>query len=578
MMAVTAERRVVIALAAAGALLAGAVLPVKAIDVEHSVWDTALSGASGLLFLGAGAFAHYRRPENRVGLLMVLVGIGWFAEDVRFLPFPVTHTLGLMLSTASAAFLAHLVLAFPTGHLTSRPQRWLVGTAYVAVFGLTPLGALFIDLRGIGPAYQQNLLYVDLPWLRPVMDRLVSAVGAVVAAGVVVVLVRRWVRATAPHRRLLGPVLLTVLIGGVASLIGNALGRFDPVRIGTLSVYRAAFCLLPLAFLAGVLRVRLGRTAVAELLVDLQRPMSAADLRDRLATALGDRSLQVGYWRPDAGELVDAAGAPLALPPPESGRAVTYVDRAGERVAALIHDAALREDGHVLRAVTAAAGLTLENQRLTAEVGAQLAEVRASRARIVAAVTEERRRMERDLHDGVQQGLVAAVIGVRAVAQQLGPEAGDGVRALLRGCGEGLDAALAGLRALARGIHPAILSEDGLVAALRALVERAPVPVEVAAADIPRLPPAVEATAYLVVAEALTNAMKHAHADRIRITVVSDGGRIRVAVADDGTGGADLAAGSGLLGLADRVRALDGDLIVESAPGRGTTVSAVLPS
>jgi signal transduction histidine kinase len=572
-----ATRWVVYALAAVGVLLAGVVLPFKVLDAEHSVGEGIFTGVSGLLFLGAGVVASHRRPENRVGLLMVLVGVGWFAEDVRFVPFPATHTLGLMLSTASSGFLAHLVLAFPTGRLGSRPLRWLVATAYVTVFGLTPFGALFMDLSDIGPAYQRNLLHVDSPSMLVVVSRLVSAIGAVVAGGVVVVLARRWVLATAPRRRLLGPVHLTFLVGGLAAMVGNALPQFDPVRIGTLTVYRVAFCVLPLAFLAGVLRVRLGRTAVAELVIDLQRPLSAAQLRDRLAAALGDRSLQVGYWRPDAGELVDAAGAPLAVPPPKSGRVVTFVDRAGERVAALIHDAALSEDGHVLRAVTAAAGLTLDNQRLTAEVRAQLAEVRASRARIVAAVTEERHRMERDLHDGVQQHMVAAAIGIRAAELRLGADAGDGVRVLLRACGEGLDTALSDLRSLARGIHPAILSEDGLVAALQSLVERVPAPIELVAAEVPRLPLAVEATAYFVVAEAVTNAIKHAHADRIRITVVSQQGRIRVAVHDDGIGGAALAAGSGLLGLADRVRALDGDLVVESVPGRGTTVSAVLP-
>ncbi|MDQ7911236.1 sensor histidine kinase [Phytohabitans sp. ZYX-F-186] len=573
-----AGRGVVHPLVAAGVLLAAVVLPCKAADAEHSVGESVFTGVSGLLFLGAGAVAHHRRPDNRVGLLMVLVGLGWFAEDVRFVPFPLTHTLGLMLSTASSGFLAHLVLAFPAGRLGSRPLRWLVGTAYVAVFGLTPFGALFQDVSGIGPAYQRNLLHVDSPAMLSAVSTSVAAIGAVVAGAVVVVLVRRWVRATPPQRRLLGPVLLTFLVGGLASAAGNAFNQFDPVRLGALTVYQVAFCVLPLVFLAGVLRVRLGRTAVAELLIDLQRPLSPAQLRDRLATALGDRTLQIGYWRPDAGELVDAAGAPLARPAPGSGRAVTYVDRAGERVAALIHDEALREDGHVLRAVTAAAGLTLDNQRLTAEVRAQLGEVRASRARIVTAITEERRRMERDLHDGVQQHVVAAAIGIRAVESQLGPEAGDGVRVLLRACGEGLDTALSDLRSLARGIHPAILSEDGLVAALQSLVERVPAPVELVAAEIPRLPPAVEATAYFVVAEAVTNAVKHAQADRIRVTVLPDPGGIRVAVDDDGTGGAAVASGSGLLGLADRVRALDGDLVVRSESGRGTTVCAVLPA
>ncbi|GAA4463991.1 hypothetical protein GCM10023170_071070 [Phytohabitans houttuyneae] len=565
-------------LVAAGVLLAAVVLPCKAVDVEHSVWESVFTGFSGLLFLGAGAVAHHRRPDNRVGLLMVLVGVGWFAEDVRFIPFALTHTLGLMLSTASSGFLAHLVLAFPTGRLGSRPLQWLVAAAYVAVFGLTPLGALFQDVSHIGPDYQRNLLFIDSPAMLAAVAAVVAAIGASVAGAVAGVLVWRWVRATPPQRRLVGPVLLTFLLGGAASATGNALSQFDAVRIGALTVYKVAFCVLPLVFLAGVLRVRLGRTAVAELLVDLQRPLSPAELRDRLAAALGDPTLQVGYWRPDATELVDAAGAPLPLPPPGSGRTVTYVDRAGQRVAALLHDAALCEDGHVLRAVTAAAGLTLENQRLTAEVRAQLGEVRASRARIVTAVTEERRRMERDLHDGVQQHVVAAAIGIRAVESQLGSETGDGARVLLRACGEGLDTALSDLRSLARGIHPAILSEDGLVAALQSLVERMHAPVELAAAEIPRLPLAVEATAYFVVAEAVTNAMKHAHADRIRITVEPARGAIRVTVDDDGIGGAAVTAGSGLLGLADRVRALDGDLSVRSLPGQGTTVTAILPA
>jgi signal transduction histidine kinase len=557
--------------------LASVVLPFKALDVGHSVTETVFDGVSGLLFLGAGAVGHQRRPENRVGLLMVLVGLGWFAEDVRFIPLSVVYTAGLVFVAASSGFIAHLVLAFPEGRLATRLERWLVAAAYATSFGFSALGVLFTDPRAYGQTYPRNLLVVASPEpMRTVLDQLSNAAGAVVAAGVVAVLVRHWFTATAPRRRVLAPVLLTSLIGGVASAAGNAVGDTSVSRL-LLPIYQVAFCVLPLAFLAGVLRVRLGRTAVAKLLVDLQRPLPAEGLRDRLAAALGDRSLQVGYWRPGEAQLVDAAGIALDLPEDGSGRVVTFVDQGGRRVAGLIHDAALCEDGHVLEAVTAAAGLMLDNQRLTAEVRAQLAEVRASRARIVAAVTEERRRMERDLHDGVQQGLVAAAIGVRVVEQRLGP-AGDGeVRALLRACGEGIDTALADIRALARGVHPAILSEEGLVAALAALVERTPLPVELTAAAVPRLAAPVEATAYLVVAEALANAMKHAHATRIRVAVLQDGGWVRVKVCDDGIGGAD-PTGSGLLGLSDRVRALDGDLVVRSDPGRGTSVEAALPA
>lgn len=561
-----------------GVLLAATVLPYKAHDSAHSLSETLFGGVSGLLFIGAGALAYRRRPDNRVGLLMVAVGIGWFAEDVQFLPWPSTFAVGLMLGMASSGFIAHLVLAFPTGRLTSRPQRWLVATAYVVSFGLAPVGALFVDPRDYRPDLRSNVLLVgSWPEFVAALGRFVDGVGALVAIGIVLVLVGRWRSASPPQRWVLAPVFVTGLIGAGASAAGSAFDDTSPVRLALLNVFRIAFCLLPLGFLAGVLRVRLGRTAVADLLIDLQRPLTAADLRDRLAVALGDKSLRIGYWRADPAGLVDADGNALALPRPGGGQVVTYVERAGRRVAGLIHDAALRDDIHVLRAASAAAGLALDNQRLTAEVRAQLAEVRASRARIVAAGAEERRRMERDLHDGVQQSLVAAAIGVRLVEERLDTAADQDLRALVRACGDALDTGLAELRELVRGIHPQILTEHGLVAALEALTQRAPVAVELTAPAVPRLPAPVEVTAYLVAAEALTNAMKHAHAGRIRIAVETGAGRMRLEVTDDGVGGADPARGSGLLGLSDRVRALDGDLAVRSAPGRGTSVSAVFP-
>jgi signal transduction histidine kinase len=319
-------------------------------------------------------------------------------------------------------------------------------------------------------------------------------------------------------------------------------------------------------------RVRLGRTAVADLLVRL--PQSEPEqLRDLLATALGDPSLRIGYVRVDGSDLVDLEGRPLVVPP---GQAVTVVEREGRRVAALVHDPALREDRHVLRAVTSAVALELDNQRLAAEVRAQLAEVRASRARIVAAGDEQRRRVERDLHDGAQQRLVTVALVLR-LARQRAERATDPdpelARLLDRGA-EGLEDALAELRELARGIHPAVLSEARLVPALRALAGRSPVPVEVDADDLPPLPAPVEATAYFVAAEAVTNALKHANATTIRITLRC-GEVLDLTITDDGVGGADLLRGTGLLGLRDRVSALDGELTVHS--GLGTTVRATLP-
>ncbi|HEY2669749.1 MAG TPA: histidine kinase [Rugosimonospora sp.] len=559
-----------------GLSIAASVLPLKAQDATHSVAETVFGGVCGVLFIGAGLVAFHRRRDNPIGLLMVLVGVGWFAEDLQFSPGRPAYTAGLMLGTASSGFLAHLVLAFPTGRLGSVAERWLVGIAYATTLGLSPLGVVFVDPRTRGRERAANLLLgYPSDGAVSVIGGVVYGLGAAIAAGIAVVMVRRWFTATGPRRRVLAPVFLTGLVGAVASAASGVAGDGTLTRLIFLDVYGVAFCLLPLGFLAGVLRVRLGRTAVAALLIDLQRPFTPAQLRDRLAVALGDRSLSIGYWRPGSGELVDAEGVPL--PDPPANRVVTFVERDGRRVAGLVHDAALLEDPHVLRAAAAAAGLLLDNQRLTAEVRAQLAEVRNSRARIVAASSEERRRMERDLHDGVQQSVVAAAIGVRMIDESLPQDADARLRALTRACADSLEAALAELRELVRGMHPAILSELGLVPALESLVERAPVPVALSAPPLPPLPTPVEETAYRVVAEALTNVMRHARADRVRVAVDYDGTVLRVDVVDDGIGGADLAGGSGLLGLADRVRALDGDLVVRSAPGHGTTVSAVLP-
>ena len=562
-----------------GVLLGTAGLVFKVQLGYHSPADTLLDGLGGFLFLGAGVVAHVRQPANRVGLLMVMVGAGSFAEDLQLSRTGWVHTAGLLLIRASSGFVTHLVLAFPRGRLASRPERLLVGTAYAAVFVLTPVGALFDDTRR-GHVPRTNLLLVAPdPAVSRALDQTVEAIGAVVAAGVVFVLVRRWVRAGQPMRRVL-PVFLTGLVGGASTFLYGVLGSDDPFRVANRWVYWTAFCLLPLGFFAWVLRVRLGRTAVGALLAQLREPLSAPELQTALARTLGDPALQVGYWRPDAEAFVDGDGRPLELPQAGSGREVRLVERDGRRVAVLVYDVALREDAHVLDAVTAAAGLALDNQRLTVEVRAQLAEVRASRSRIVTATDAERRRLERDLHDGAQQRLVIAALSLRLAQQRLDGAADPGTCALLANSTANLDAAIRELREFARGVHPAILTEAGLMPALRALAERTPLDVHLAAGGVPRLAPAAEATGYFVVAEALTNVLRHARADHVRVMVEyveCDEGVLRLDVTDDGVGGADISAGSGLLGLRDRVSALDGTLTVRSIAGRGTSVSAVIP-
>jgi len=331
---------------------------------------------------------------------------------------------------------------------------------------------------------------------------------------------------------------------------------------------------LPLAMLWGLLRARLARVHVGELVVHLEEtPVDG--LRDELALALEDPTLELGLWIPDRGIYVDAAGAELLVPEEGAERAVTLIEHEGAPLAVLVHDPTLREEPKLVEAVAAAARLALVNARLHAEVRAQLETVQESRARIVAAADEERRRIERDLHDGAQQRLVALALELRSAQRQLGTSGAE-LERLLSSTADELQVAVEELRSLAQGIHPGILTQGGLAHALEALAARAPLPVTVDA-TLERFPPEIEATAYFVACEALTNVVKHAGASKASIDARRANGLLVIEIADDGAGGAEQSGGSGLRGLTDRVEARGGRLAVESVPGSGTRVRGELP-
>jgi signal transduction histidine kinase len=332
---------------------------------------------------------------------------------------------------------------------------------------------------------------------------------------------------------------------------------------------------VPVALAAGLLWGRTARSAVADLVVELERTPPGY-VRDALARTLGDPSLEVALWLPERGSYVDSTGQPLELPASGSGRAVTVLGPDEAPVAALVHDPVLLERPALLEAAGAAARMALENERLHAELRLQLEEVRASRARIVQAGDDERRRLERNLHDGAQQRLLGLGLALQLARAQLGPAA-DGTGTLLAEAENELRAALDELRELARGIHPAILTDQGLEAALQSLAERSPVPVTIVGVPETRLGDAVEAAAYFLVSESLANVAKYAHASAVRISITQRNGDAVVDIEDDGVGGADPSRGSGLRGLCDRVQALGGKLDVESPPSRGTRIHAEIP-
>jgi signal transduction histidine kinase len=322
-----------------------------------------------------------------------------------------------------------------------------------------------------------------------------------------------------------------------------------------------------------LLNARLARTAVGGLVVELGT--SPADLRTPIAKALGDPSLSVAYWLPEFRSWADQDGQPVELPAPESGRSTTIIERDGQPVAALVHDPALRDEPELLEAVSAAAGMALENGRLRAEQQAHLDELRGSRIRVLEAGRRERQRLERNLHDGAQQRLVALSLDLGLLESRLGED--TDAKATLAQAKREIALSLEELRTVARGLHPAVLSAHGLGVALESLAAQAPIPVHLSVEVDDRLDESVEVAAYYVVSESLANVGQHAQASVASVDVAHADGQLVVQVVDDGIGGADSERGTGLRGLADRVEALGGKLRVWTPSGGGTRVRADIP-
>ena len=535
-------------------------------------------------FIGAGLFAWARRPDNRVGMLMTATGFAWLLAGLGLSDIPLLFALGSAFGSVYFATAIHMLLSAPSGRLQSRGERRIVSFAYLLTAVVVPLLYLFVDPAGEDfncPDCPDNVLLV---WhseaIVQAVGLAVNLIGVLLVAFTLVSLVQRWRRASDPERRLYAPLYwsgVVLMVTVIATLVLQSTSKGGEAEGVTVGISLIPLAVMPYLFLASFVRARMFQTgAVGELIARLGEAPRAGKLRDALAEALGDPSLELVYWLPDDERFVDAGGRRFELPDEDSGRAVTKVEREGGCIAAIVYDATLRDArGHV-RAVGAAAALALQNERLDAELRAKVGELRSSRERMLRIGLEERRRLERDLHDGAQQRLVSTALNLRIARTKLREEP-DAAEALLTGASEELDAALGELRELARGIHPAVLSDRGLDTALETLAARAPVPVELASVPGVRLPEAVELAAYYVVSEALTNVAKYADASHATVGIERDNGRLVVKVADDGVGGADPEEGTGLRGLEDRLAVIEGRLEIHSERGHGTTITARIP-
>jgi signal transduction histidine kinase len=327
-------------------------------------------------------------------------------------------------------------------------------------------------------------------------------------------------------------------------------------------------------FLIALLQARLGRASVADLLVELGINPGPAELQEAVARALRDPSATLAYWLPEFDSYADVDGRQLEVED-EPARATTPISREGVPVALVLHDAALLDEPRLLASVAAATGMTIQNAQLQVELRARLQELRGSRVRILQAEQNERRRLERDLHDGAQQRLVALSMELGELEERM--DGSTELRKRIEEARQEVTASLAELRNLAHGIHPAAVSDHGLAVALESLATRATIPVQVIGAPSERLQEHVELAAFFIVSEALTNVAKHARASSAVVEFDKTVVLLIVEVRDDGVGGASADAGTGLRGLADRVEALGGRLRVWSPAGRGTRVRAEIP-
>jgi signal transduction histidine kinase len=541
----------------------------------RSPWESALGVAVGWSFIASGLVGWERRPENRIGPTLALTGVARLgAEFCLGSPHPLLYTVGHLLHPLFMLGVAFVMLAFPDGRIYSRTGRRLLAAAVVPIFFL-PLAWLLLG----GPRYDGHdlLQVVYLPRVVGLLETLQMGSGALVAALLVPVVIRRWQRASEPLRLAMGPVMWVGSIGLavmvlylVDALLGTPLGGWAGVIT---DLFLAA---VPLAFLAGLLRARLAHSAVADLIVELGGSTAPGELRQALARALHDPSLALAYRLSEGERYVDADGRTVKLPGPGDARSVTFARREGRTIAALVHDSALGNHPQLVESVCAAAALALENERLQADLKARLDELRESRSRIVEAAVAERRRIERNLHDGTQQRLVSISMALGLGEAKL-PTDAPAAQSILGQARASLSAALEELRELSQGIHPGILTERGLAGALEELALSAAIPVEVEVAVTERLPETVETTAYYLVCEGLANVSKHARATTVAVRVGLDGGTVFVEVEDDGVGGAAPGEGSGLRGLTDRVEALGGKMSISSPPGQGTRVRAEIP-
>ncbi|UOE42533.1 sensor histidine kinase [Agromyces larvae] len=543
-----------------------------------------MHAAVPIVFAVCAGVAWRIGPTRLPSRLMILFVVLWIPqsfyrviEDVGWL-WPIVR--GIDLGWAVVAGI--LVLVYPRGWLDDRFGRWVAGIALSASV-VNLLGVLLLAGPGDVPCECAPNPYqvADAPLLFTIGDYTYRFIGVALAFAIAVRLLVRWMRGSVPARAVafLMPVALLAWVTTLAAqAIVYAMSTTSETVLQTVSLL--AIASVPVSYVAGVAHAGNMRSRVADLMRITREGADRGLWAESLARTLRDDSVRVFWWDEERGRYEDAQGVPIS--PADSDPRGTHsmlpvASPQGVPIALIRHDRVLTENMRLLEGVSSALRLSVDNGRLRSEVERTLDQVRQSRQRIVEAGIEARRRIERDLHDGAQQQLV--LLGMRLrIAANRATELGDADLAHeLDRAIEILNQGLRELRELAHGIHPSLLSSGGLALAVPELAGRCPIPVEVDVQAEGRLPEIIETTAYFAIAEALANVAKHSEATRAWIRAHVVDGELVLSVRDNGRGGASLEAGTGMLGIGDRVDAVGGRIDLVSPAGAGTTITVRIP-
>ncbi len=524
---------------------------------------------AGISLAGSGLFLRVRRPDNALWILLIVAGLGRLFELTLvqlpislFVPWHGTRNLLLV------AVPWHIALVFPTGR-SLRRFRWVVPSVYAWAITATVIRALVVDREALALRDAPNMIAADVanPERWQIVLDLLPQWGNLNILLAVAAILTRWITGNRAIRRAFATMFIALPFVALQAL--SDVLPFIPAVFSTWATQLTPLA-IPLTVVLGVVGPRLWEGRISILVDDLDAAATPRDVESAARRALEDPAIEVATRLPLSGAFVDVAGQSIEVDLGDSSRA-TPIGHEGEMIGALLHPPTA--DLSLMQSVARTVALALRRIQLQARVQAQLVEVQRSRQRIVTAGDEARRGVERDLHDGAQQSLVALAMALDLEKSRFhDPQ----VRTVLEDAASQAREALEEIRRLSRGMYPPALESDGLGTAIAGIADASPVPVEVCVPDA-RFEPKVEAAAYFIVAEALTNLAKHAKAHTARVEIVAGALGLVVQVSDDGVGGATMSDGSGLQGLEDRVEAIGGTFTVHSPPEGGTTLLATIP-